>query len=360
MGENQDVIESLRQKSLSKLAEISHLKEWDAFRVEILGKSGELTKELRSLSSIAPDQRKARGQQLNKLRGELEAAFTERKTALEAKALEEKLQNEAEDITIAGKSHIVGTLHPVMSVMDEIETIFAGLGFERAEGPNIETSWHNFSALNTPEEHPARAEGDTFYLPTAEKDPAKRPVLRTQTSGVQIRTLLDRQPPFRIIAPGRTYRNDHDATHSPMFHQCEGLVVGKNLGLGHLKYTIETFLKHFFEDPTLPLRFRTSYFPFTVPSLEIDIGMRDKKGNFEKWLEVLGAGMVHPQVLANCGVDPEIYNGFAFGMGIERLAMLKYGIDDLRAFYASDLRWLRHHGFSAFTAPSFHHFENNK
>ncbi|QCE34220.1 phenylalanine--tRNA ligase subunit alpha [Acetobacteraceae bacterium] len=358
MGENQDIIESLRETSLSKLAEISSLKAWDAFRVEILGKSGALTMQLRSLSKVPPDQRKARGQSLNQLRGELEKAFAESKALLEEKALVAQLESEAEDITIEGRLHSAGTLHPVMSVIDEIETIFSGLGFERAEGPNIETVWHNFSALNTPEEHPARAEGDTFYLPAKEGE--ERAVLRTQTSGVQIRTLMDRKPPFRIIAPGRTYRNDHDATHSPMFHQCEGLVVGKNLGLGHLKYTIETFLKHFFEDSTLPLRFRTSYFPFTVPSLEIDIGMRDKKGHFEKWLEVLGAGMVHPQVLANCGVDPEEYTGFAFGMGVERLAMLKYGIDDLRAFYASDLRWLRHHGFSAFRAPIFHHFENKQ
>lgn len=341
-----DDLETLRQDVLSELAGATDLRAWDAVRVGTLGKSGRLTGLLKALGKMQPDERRARGVALNRLRDELTQAVEARGRELEAAALQARLIAEKLDVTVPPPAEAAGYIHPISRTIEEMTAIFGVMGFQVAEGPDIETDWHNFSALNTPDHHPARTDHDTFYLPPSPGLDVTR-VLRTQTSGVQIRTMLGQKPPIRIIAPGRTYRADHDATHSPMFHQCEGLVVGKGITLGHLKGCLIEFLRAFFGKPSLPVRFRSSYFPFTEPSLEVDIGWSRKTGEIgagEDWLEVLGAGMVHARVLANCGLDPREWQGFAFGMGVERLAMLKNGIPDLRSFYESDIRWLRHYG----------------
>lgn len=342
-------LENLKSETLEALAQAQNHAEWDAVRVGVLGRSGKLTGLLRQLGSFPHEERKERGQSLNRLRDELTKLIEARGKEIEEDALQQRLQAERVDITQPPASVRSGLIHPISRTIEEITTIFAAMGFRLAEGPDIESQWHNFSALNTPEHHPARTEQDTFYLPGVEGDDEQR-VLRTQTSGVQIRTMLQQEPPIRIIAPGRTYRADHDATHSPMFHQCEGLVIDKCITLGHLKGCLIEFLRVFFNKPDLPVRFRASYFPFTEPSMEVDIGWSKETGVIgagADWLEVLGAGMVHARVLSNCGVNPAEWQGFAFGMGIERLAMLKNGIADLRSFYESDLRWLRHYGFSS-------------
>lgn len=336
---------TLRQECLDALAAASDQREWDAVRVGFLGKSGRLTGLLKQLGRMDPEERKVQGARLNRLRDELTRAIEARGQEIETAALNARLAAERVDVTVPVTASSRGGLHPVSRTVEEITAIFGTMGFSIAEGPDIETDWHNFSALNTPEHHSARTDHDTFYLPPGE-DGAGR-VLRTQTSGVQIRTMLGGKPPIRIVAPGRTYRADHDATHSPMFHQCEGLVVDKGITLGHLKGCLISFLREYFGKPDLPVRFRASYFPFTEPSMEIDIGWSRKTGEIgsgEDWLEVLGAGMVHSRVLANCGLDPAEWQGFAFGMGVERLSMLKNGIPDLRSFYESDVRWLRHYG----------------
>ena len=361
-----DDLDTLKQDTLAALAAATDQRAWDAIRVGTLGKSGRLTALLKELGRAAPDQRRSRGAALNALRDELGAAIEARGLALDAAALEARLLAERVDVTLPptpeSLANLSGSLHPLTRTIDEMTAIFGAMGFGVAEGPDIETDWHNFSALNTPAHHPARTDHDTFYLPPlAGEGPASR-VLRTQTSGVQVRTMLAGPPPIRIIVPGRTYRADHDATHSPMFHQCEGLVVGPAGGagaitLGHLKGTVIEFLRAFFGLPSLPVRFRASYFPFTEPSMEVDIGWSRRTGEIGAggdWLEVLGSGMVHPRVLANCGLDPRQWQGFAFGMGIERLTMLKHGIPDLRAFYESDLRWLRHYGHGALSPASLH------
>lgn len=345
-----DDLDILKSSTLADLETLRDEASWEALRVRTLGKSGWLTQQLKALGPLAPDERRERGAALNQVRDVLNAAFAQRKRAIESDLLSAQLEAERVDVTLPVARREDGLLHPIHQTIDEMIDIFGGMGFGVAEGPDIESQWHNFSALNTPEHHPARTEHDTFYLPRPRAD-APEPVLRTQTSGVQIRTLLSNAPPLRVIAPGRTYRADHDATHSPMFHQCEGIVVDRDITLAHLKFCLIAFLRAFFDKPDLPVRFRASYFPFTEPSMEVDIGWSRKTGNIgagEDWLEVLGAGMVQPRVLANCGVDPEVWQGFAFGMGVERLTMLKYGIPDLRSFYESDLRWLRHYGFSAF------------
>lgn len=347
-----DDLGALRDETLAALAQAEDHAAWDAIRVGTLGKSGRLTRLLKELGRMSPEERKARGQALNQLRDELNVAVEERGQEIAAAALDARLKTERVDVTMPASLAPCGLLHPIMRTIDEMTAIFAAMGFSVAEGPDIETQWHNFSALNTPDHHPARTEHDTFYLPPQNEGAPER-VLRTQTSGVQIRTMLTQEPPIRIIAPGRTYRADHDATHSPMFHQCEGLVVEKGVTLGHLKGCLIEFLRVFFDKPDLPVRFRASYFPFTEPSMEVDIGWSRQTGvvgGGEDWLEVLGAGMTHPRVLANCGLDPAEWQGFAFGMGIERLTMLKHGIPDLRSFYESDLRWLRHYGFSPFAS----------
>ncbi|MDN7350297.1 phenylalanine--tRNA ligase subunit alpha [Acetobacter senegalensis] len=341
-----DDLEILRQDVLSELAEAADLRAWDAIRVGTLGKSGRLTTLLKALGKMAPDERKARGVALNRLRDELTRAVEDRGKALEAAELEARLVAERVDVSLPPPPVPQGFIHPIARAVEEMTAIFGAMGFSVAEGPDIETDWHNFSALNTPDHHPARTDHDTFYLPPAPGLDVTR-VLRTQTSGVQIRTMLAQKPPIRVICPGRTYRADHDATHSPMFHQCEGLVVGKGITLGHLKGCLIEFLRVFFDKPDLPVRFRSSYFPFTEPSMEVDIGWSRRTGEIgggDDWLEVLGSGMVHARVLANCGLDPREWQGFAFGMGIERLTMLKNGIPDLRSFYESDIRWLRHYG----------------
>ena len=328
----------------------------EALRVRLLGKSGEITARLKSLGSMDAETRAAEAPKVHALREAAAAAIAERKAALEAADLERKLATERIDLSLPAPATVTGTVHPVSQVMDELAEIFADLGFSVAEGPEIETQWYNFTALNMPEFHPARAMQDTFYLEP--RTPGEEPrVLRTHTSPVQIRAMETNPPPLRVIAPGRVYRSDSDATHTPMFHQVEGLAIDRDITLGHLRWTLETFLKAFFERDDIIIRMRPSYFPFTEPSAEVDVGWSMEKGRRvvggqEGWMEVLGSGMVHPKVLANCGLDPDEWQGFAFGCGIDRLAMLKYGMDDLRPFFDADLRWLKHYGFRALDVPT--------
>ena len=312
---------------------------------------------MRSLGQLEGDARREAGQQLNAIKESITTALEARKSTLAEAALNEKLASETVDISLAPRPEAEGRIHPLSRTLEEVTAIFAEMGFTVAEGPDIESDYYNFTALNIPPEHPARQEHDTFYLtPDAE---GRRKVLRTHTSPVQIRIMEKIKPPIRIIAPGRTYRSDHDATHSPMFHQCEGLVIGKDIHMGHLKGCLIDFCRAFFGVDELPVRFRPSYFPFTEPSAEVDIGCSREGGGLkigagDDWLEILGSGMVNPRVLQHCGIDPDEYQGFAFGMGLERIAMLKYGIPDLRPFYDSDLRWMRHYGFVPFDPPSIH------
>ena len=341
---------------LGRIAAANDLDLVESLRVEALGKSGSVTALLKSLGKMTPEERQVEGPRIHGLREAVTEAIATRKAALERAALDAKLAAETRDMTLPADAPLVGTVHPVSQVMDELAEIFADLGFAVATGPEIEDDWHNFTALNIPESHPARAMHDTFYFPGGE-DGERKMLLRTHTSPVQIRTLVSQKPPIRIIAPGRTYRSDSDATHTPMFHQVEGLVIDKGITLGHLKWTLETFLKAFFERDDIVLRLRPSYFPFTEPSAEVDVGytlQRGKRviGGSDGWMEVLGSGMVHPKVIAACGLDPQEWQGFAFGCGIDRLAMLKYGMDDLRAFFDGDLRWLKHYGFSALDVPT--------
>jgi len=327
----------------------------EAVRVAAIGKAGSVTALMKTLGSMAPEQRLVEGPRLNALRERVTVAIAARKAELEAAALDVRLATERLDMTLPVAPPPPGSIHPVSQVMDELAEIFADLGFAVATGPEIEDDWHNFSALNIPESHPARAMHDTFYI--AQSPPDKRLVLRTHTSPVQVRAMLTTPPPIRIIAPGRVYRSDSDATHTPMFHQVEGLVIDRGITMGHLRWTLETFVKAFFEVDDVTLRFRPSYFPFTEPSVEVDVGCSWAGGTLsiggsDSWLEILGAGMVHDRVLTNCGLDPAVWQGFAFGCGIDRLAMLKYGMTDLRAFFDADLRWLRHYGFRALDVPT--------
>ena len=340
---------------LARISAAPDLPALEAERVAALGKQGAITQLLKTLGGMSPEQRHAEGPRIHGLREAVTGAIAERKAALEAAELERRLATETLDMTLPVTTGPQGSVHPVSQVMDELAEIFADLGFAVATGPEIETQWHNFTALNMPESHPARAMHDTFYLRAAEGEEAK--VLRTHTSPVQIRTMMSQKPPLYIIAPGRTYRSDSDATHTPMFHQVEGLVIDKGITLGHLKWTLETFLKAYFERDDIVLRLRPSYFPFTEPSAEVDVGYtvvngRRVLGGTEGWMELLGSGMVHPRVIAACGLDPDEWQGFAFGCGIDRLAMLKYGMDDLRAFFDGDLRWLRHYGFRSLDVPT--------
>lgn len=331
----------------------------DAVRVHALGKQGAITSLLKTLGGMSPEERQETGPRIHALREAVTDAISARKGALESAALEAKLASETLDLTLPADAVHAGTVHPISQVMDELAEIFADLGFAVATGPEIEDDWHNFTALNIPETHPARAMHDTFYLAGEHEQPM---VLRTHTSPVQIRTMTSTPPPIRIIAPGRVYRSDSDATHTPMFHQIEGLVIDKGLTLGHLKWTLETFLKAYFERDDIVLRLRPSYFPFTEPSVEVDVGYTLIKGKRViggsgdaadgGWMEVLGSGMVHRKVIEACGLDPNEWQGFAFGTGVDRLAMLKYGMDDLRAFFDGDLRWLKHYGFSALDVPT--------
>jgi phenylalanyl-tRNA synthetase alpha chain len=327
----------------------------DAVRVHALGKTGSISNLLKSLGAMSPDERKTAGPAINGLRDRVAGLIAERKSGLEAQALEAQLQAERVDLTLPAPARRQGSVHPTMQVFDELIAIFAEMGFAVAEGPDIEDDFHNFTALNFPPKHPAREMHDTFFFEPRED--GERMLLRTHTSPVQVRTMMSQKPPIRIIAPGRTYRKDSDQTHTPMFHQIEGLVIDKGIHMGHLKWTLETTVARFFETGSVTARFRPHHFPFTEPSAEMDIqcdrsGGELKIGQGSDWLEILGCGMVHPNVLRHCGIDPDEYQGFAFGLGVDRLAMLKYGVPDLRDMFASDVRWLAHYGFSAFAAPN--------
>jgi phenylalanyl-tRNA synthetase alpha chain len=348
-------LDQMSGELLARIETAPDLAAVEAERIALLGKQGEITQLLKSLGGMSPEERQVEGPRIHGLRERVSGAIAARKAALEAAELERRLATEGLDLTLPAAPVPQGSVHPVSQVMDELAEIFADLGFAVATGPEIEDQWHNFTALNMPESHPARAMHDTFYLNAADGEEAK--VLRTHTSPVQIRTMQGQKPPIYIIAPGRTYRSDSDATHTPMFHQVEGLVIDKGITLGHLKWTLETFLKAYFERDDIVLRLRPSYFPFTEPSAEVDVGYsmvggRRTLGGNEGWMELLGSGMVHPKVIAACGLDPDVYQGFAFGVGIDRLAMLKYGMDDLRAFFDGDLRWLNHYGFAALDVPT--------
>ncbi len=350
-----------RDEALARIAAAQDLGTLEALRVEFLGKQGSISGLLKTLGGMSPDERQQAGPQIHALREAVTEALAGRKASLEGAALEAQLASETIDLSLPAPEAARGTIHPVSQVMDELAEIFADMGFAVATGPEIEDDWHNFSALNMPENHPARAMHDTFYFP--DKDAQGRDmVLRTHTSPVQIRAMLSQGAPLRIIAPGRVYRSDSDATHTPMFHQVEGLVIDKGITLGHLKWTLETFLKAYFEREDIVLRLRPSYFPFTEPSVEVDVGFAlvngkrvlggsgDEPGH--GWMELLGSGMVNRKVIAAGGLDPDEWQGFAFGVGVDRLAMLKYGMDDLRAFFDGDVRWLAHYGFSPLDVPT--------
>jgi phenylalanyl-tRNA synthetase alpha chain len=348
MAGDQDIIEQIR--GAGDLAALEKL------RVAALGKSGTVTARLKSLGAMTPEQRAAEGPKVHALREAVTAAIATRKAALESAELDKRLATEKLDLSLPSAEAPQGSVHPVSQVMDELAEIFADLGFAVAEGPEIEDQWYNFTALNMPEAHPARAMHDTFYCEPRHGESEPR-VLRTHTSPVQIRALKEHGAPIRIISPGRVYRSDSDATHTPMFHQIEGLVIDRAIHLGHLRWTLETFLKAFFERDDVAIRMRPSYFPFTEPSAEVDVGYSTEMGlrvvgGSEGWMEVLGSGMVHPRVIANCGLDPDEWQGFAFGTGVDRLAMLKYGMSDLRAFFDADLRWLKHYGFRGLAVPT--------
>jgi phenylalanyl-tRNA synthetase alpha chain len=348
-------LDALEQDLLAQIAAASDEAAIEAVRVSALGKKGAISERMGTLGKMAPDDRKAAGAALNVLKDKVTEALATRKSVLAEAALEARLVTEKLDMTLPTRPQSAGTIHPVSQVWEEVVQIFGDLGFSVAEGPHIEDDFHNFDALNMPLDHPARQEHDTFYF--KEKPDGTRMLLRTQTSPVQIRTMLNQKPPIRIIAPGRTFRSDSDMTHTPMFNQIEGLVIDETTHLGNLKWILEEFCKAFFEVDDVKMRFRASYFPFTEPSMEVDIqyareGGQLKIGTGDKWLEILGSGMVHPNVIRAGGLDPEKYQGFAFGMGLDRLAMLKYGIPDLRAFFESDLRWLRHYGFRALQVPT--------
>jgi phenylalanyl-tRNA synthetase alpha chain len=350
-----DDLDRLRRDTLAAIAAAPDREALEQVRVAALGRKGSITGALKGLGALDPEARKAAGAALNRLKDEVAAALAAAAGRAGEAALAARLAAERIDVTLPVAPEPEGCIHPISQTIDELTAIFGEMGFAVAEGPHIEDDFHNFTALNIPPEHPARQELDTFYLP--EKPDGSRRVLRTHTSPVQIRTMLAQKPPIRIIVPGRTFRSDHDATHSPMFHQVEGLVIDKTSHMGHLKGCLIGFCRAFFDIDDLPVRFRPSYFPFTEPSAEVDIGCSRAGGELKigaggDWLEILGSGMVHPKVLANCGIDPAEYQGFAFGMGIERIAMLKYGIPDLRTFYDSDLRWLRHYGFLPLDVPS--------
>ncbi|MFN4163604.1 MAG: phenylalanine--tRNA ligase subunit alpha [Ferrovibrio sp.] len=350
-------IATLAAESEKAVAAAQTLEALEEARLAVLGKKGWLSAALKDLGGLSPDERKARAQMLNEVKDRLGGAIEARKGVLADAAINARLAAEKLDMTLPlNDSHEgQGRIHPVSQVIDEITEIFAAMGFSIAEGPDIEDDFHNFTALNIPAEHPARQMQDTFYLP--KRDDGEQMVLRTHTSPVQIRTMRSGPPPYRIVVPGRTYRSDYDMTHTPMFHQIEGLVIDRNIHMGHLKGVLVEFCKAFFETDNVKMRFRPSYFPFTEPSAEVDINCSReggvlRVGEGDDWLEILGSGMVHPRVLQHCGLDPNEWQGFAWGMGIDRIAMLKYGIPDLRAFFDADLRWLKHYGFVPLDVPT--------
>jgi phenylalanyl-tRNA synthetase alpha chain len=347
-------LDPLRREIMGAVETAQSSEALEQVRVSALGRKGRLTALMKTLGTLEAEARRAAGAALNTLKADVEAAITKAAERLHLKDMETRLAGERVDVTLPVDVGGTGRVHPISQTIDELTAIFGEMGFKVAEGPHIEDDFYNFTALNIPPEHPARQEQDTFYL-EAQADGARK-VLRTHTSPVQIRTMLAEKPPIRIIVPGRTFRSDHDATHSPMFHQVEGLVIDRTSHMGHLKGCLIEFCRAFFEVDDLPVRFRPSYFPFTEPSAEVDIGCSREGGGLKigagaDWLEILGCGMVHPKVLESGKLDPAEYQGFAFGMGIERIAMLKYGIPDLRSFYDSDLRWLRHYGFLPLEVP---------
>ena len=350
-------MDDLKRKYLGLIAGSTDEAGLEDLRVAALGKKGEISGLMKSLGSMSPEERQTAGPALNALKDEINSALVAKKAALGDTALDARLRTEWLDVTLPGRSRGQGTIHPISQVTEEVTAIFADMGFAVAEGPQVESDWYNFDALNIPGHHPARAEMDTFYTHRAPGDNRPPHVLRTHTSPVQIRTLEAQGAPIRIIAPGRVYRADYDQTHTPMFHQVEGLAIDRDISMANLKWVLEEFVKAYFEVDSVDLRFRASHFPFTEPSAEVDIrcswaGGALKVGEGDDWLEILGSGMVHPKVLQAAGVDPTQWQGFAFGMGIDRIAMLKYGIPDLRAFFDSDLRWLRHYGFASLDVPS--------
>ncbi|MDB2398949.1 phenylalanine--tRNA ligase subunit alpha [Planktomarina sp.] len=349
-------MDDLREKYLALISAAADEAALEELRVQAVGKKGEISLQMRSLGKMSPEERQVAGPALNALKDQVNSALTARKSSMADAALEERLKSEWLDVTLPGRQRPVGTIHPISQVWEEVTAIFADMGFSVAEGPQIETDWYNFDALNMPGHHPARAEMDTFYTHRAEGDDRPPHVLRTHTSPVQIRSMKKMGAPMRVICPGRVYRADYDQTHTPMFHQVEGLALDTDISMANLKWCLEEFVKAFFEVDDVELRFRASHFPFTEPSAEVDIRCswadgQLKVGEGDDWLEILGSGMVHPKVLVAGGIDASKYQGFAFGMGIDRIAMLKYGIPDLRAFFDSDLRWLRHYGFAALDKP---------
>ncbi len=350
-------MDDLRHKYIEAVAGAADEATLEDIRVQAVGKKGEVALKMRELGKMTPEERQIMGPKLNALKDEINSAIAAKKSGLADAALNERLRTEWLDVTLPGRPARQGSIHPISQVTEEISAIFGDMGFSVAEGPQIESDWYNFDALNIPPHHPARQEFDTFYMHRDEGDVRPPHVLRTHTSPVQIRAMEKQGAPIRVIAPGRVYRSDYDQTHTPMFHQVEGLAIDKDISMANLKWTLEEFCRAFFEIDGIELRFRASHFPFTEPSAEVDIrcsweGGTLKLGEGDDWMEILGSGMVHPKVLQSAGVDPDVWQGFAFGLGIDRLAMLKYGIPDLRAFFDSDLRWLRHYGFSALDVPT--------
>jgi phenylalanyl-tRNA synthetase alpha chain len=352
-------MDDLKQKYLSQIADAADEAALEDIRLTAVGKKGEVALKMRELGKMTPEERQVAGPALNALKDEINSALGAKKAALGDAALDERLRREWLDVTLPTRAQRQGSIHPVSQVTEELTALFAEMGFSVAEGPRIDTDWYNFDALNIPGHHPARAEMDTFYMSRAHGDDRPPHVLRTHTSPVQIRTMEAEGAPLRIICPGGVYRADYDQTHTPMFHQVEGLAIDKDISMANLKWVLEEFFAAFFEIDGIKTRFRASHFPFTEPSAEVDIQCswvdgQLRIGEGDGWLEVLGSGMVHPKVLQAGGIDPDIWQGFAFGMGIDRIAMLKYGIPDLRAFFDSDLRWLRHYGFASLDQPNLH------
>ncbi len=349
---NMSDIKKMKDEYLNKLDNDLNIESVNQIKTQLFGKNGQISNFFKTLGSLPTDDRKKFASELNSIKDELQEKINSKLREIETKEINSKLVNEKVDVTLPEREINQGKIHPVSQVIDEISSIFSEIGFSVEEGPDIENEHYNFTALNTPDNHPARDMHDTFYL-----DNNKELLLRTHTSPVQVRTMLNGKPPFKIIAPGRTYRSDSDQTHSPMFHQVEGLHIDKDINMGHLKGCLNYFIKSFFEVDKIKMRFRPSHFPFTEPSAEVDIGYEIKNGKIvigegDKWLEILGCGMVHPNVLKNVKVNPNKYQGYAFGIGIDRLGMLKYGINDLRAFFETDYRWLNHFGFDPLDVPS--------
>ena len=345
-------IEKIKIQFFSKLEEAKDLEKVNQIKSELFGKNGIISNQFKALETKSDEDKKTFASELNILKNDLQTIINKKVEKIKIEEINKKLENEKIDVTLPERSFRIGKIHPVSQVIDEISSIFSEIGFNVEEGPDVENEYNNFTALNTPKNHPARDMHDTFYL-----DEDRNTLLRTHTSPVQIRTMLKGKPPFKIIAPGRTYRSDSDQTHSPMFHQLEGLHIDKDISMGHLKGCLNYFIKEFFEIDKIKMRFRPSHFPFTEPSAEVDIGYEIKNGQIvigegNKWLEILGCGMVHPNVLKNVKVDHKKFQGYAFGIGIDRLAMLKYGINDLRAFFECDYRWLNHYGFDPLDVPT--------